>query len=89
MLFSMNYLHAHDFEAKSIPSTVTSSDGESKLALSSEYFKDGKQSLHWSWTKPNAVLKFSDSEIAAINNSFNRRSGIKIWILMNNQKVVR
>ncbi len=86
MLFSMNYLHAHDFEAKSIPSTVTSSDGESKLALSSEYFKDGKQSLHWSWTKPNAVLKFSDSEIAAINNSFNRRSGIKIWIFNEQPK---
>ncbi len=80
LFFTMSFVQAHDFEADSIPKTVVPLAGKSKLELSRKYFKDGKQSLHWIWTNPNAVLRFSDTKIKSVVSSFNRRSGLKIWI---------
>lgn len=86
LLFSMNLIQAHDFESKTIPATVTCPDDKSQLALSNEYFKDGKQSLHWSWNQSNAVLKFSDAKIGAVVDSFNKRGGIKFWVFNEQPK---
>ncbi len=81
-----SFAQVHNFENSSIPETLTSIDGKSKLELSDKYFKDGKQSLHWKWTQPNAVLKFSDAEINSTASLFNRRSGLKIWIFNEQPK---
>ncbi len=75
---------AHDFESATIPPTITINDNKSTLSLSVNYFKDGKQSLCWNWRQNNAALEFSDSDIKKSVESFNNRSGIKLWIWNEN-----
>jgi chondroitin-sulfate-ABC endolyase/exolyase len=80
MLIGVNTLNAHNFESSHIPSTVHTKDGKSELALSQKYFKDGTQSLLWSWKSDNATLSFTDTAIRDIVSSFDQRSGVKLWI---------
>ena len=75
---------AHDFESATIPPAITINDNKSTLSLSVNYFKDGKQSLCWNWRQNNAALEFSDSDIKKSVESFNNRSGIKLWIWNEN-----
>ena len=80
MLICVNALVAHNFEDPYIPSTVHTEDGKSELTLSREYYKDGMQSLLWSWKSDNAILSFTDTAIHDIVAFFDQRSGVKLWV---------
>ncbi len=80
VFISVNTLFAHNFEGTQIPSTIHTEGGKSELALSREYYKNGTQSLLWSWESPNATLTFTDTAIHEIVSSFDQRSGVKLWV---------
>lgn len=80
MLMGVNILYAHNFEDSHLPSTIQVKEGKSELILSRQYYKDGVQSLLWSWESEKAVLSFTDSAIHNVVSSFDQRSGIKLWI---------
>ncbi|RNC66399.1 chondroitinase family polysaccharide lyase [Proteiniphilum sp. X52] len=73
-------LSAQSFEGNAIPSTIVVDDNTSKLSLSRDYFKDGAQSLQWNWRAEKASLLFTDAEIHGVVDSFDQRSGVKLWI---------
>ncbi len=70
----------YNFEGAMLPETVTVKEGESELLLSKKYFKQGEQSLLWSWDAEQATLLFSDADIGKSADSFDKRSGLKLWI---------
>ncbi|HBB01457.1 MAG: hypothetical protein A2W86_05305 [Bacteroidetes bacterium GWD2_45_23] len=80
MLLGVNILYAHNFEDSHLPSTIQGKEGRSELSLSRQYYKDGKQSLLWSWESENTVLTFTDNAIHDVVSSFDQRSGVKLWI---------
>jgi chondroitin-sulfate-ABC endolyase/exolyase len=51
---------------------------ESKLSMSHEHFKTGKESVLWNWEKQNATLQITDSAFQSIAS--NPRSTFVIWI---------
>lgn len=73
-------LPAQSFEDATLPTTVTVVGSTGELQLSREYFKDGKQSLLWSWSAEKSSLRFTDPGIRKVAESFNRRGGLKLWI---------
>jgi chondroitin-sulfate-ABC endolyase/exolyase len=73
-------LPAQSFEDPALPTTVTVVGNTGDLQLSREYFKDGNQSLLWSWSAEKSSLRFSDPGIREVVESFNRRGGLKLWI---------
>ncbi|MDD4459497.1 MAG: chondroitinase family polysaccharide lyase [Proteiniphilum sp.] len=70
----------HNFEGDMLPKTVTVEKGKSELMLSKKYYKQGEQSLLWSWYTKQATLLFSDVAIAKSADSFDKRGGLKLWI---------
>ncbi len=73
-------LLAQSFEGAVIPSTIAADATASSLSLSRDYFKDGEQSLSWSWKAGESTLRFTDAAIHEVTSAFDRRSGVKIWI---------
>lgn len=73
-------LSSQTFEGNVLPSTIEVDSTGSLLSYSRKYFKDGHQSLWWRWRKEQAYLSFTDKEINESVKSFDRRSGLKLWV---------
>ena len=73
-------LPAQSFEDVTLPTTVSVVGSTGELQLSREYFKDGGQSLLWSWAAEKSAIRFTDPGIHEVVESFNRRGGLKLWV---------
>ncbi|MEG1837688.1 MAG: chondroitinase family polysaccharide lyase, partial [Bacteroidaceae bacterium] len=67
---------AYNFEENTVPNTINANG----TSISSEHFKDGKQSLKWEWNISGAILTMTDADIKNVASFFSKRSGIKFWI---------
>src|SRR5690554_2754015 len=79
-------LYSQTFEGNVLPSTIDVDNSGSLLSFSRKYFKDGHQSLWWRWKEEQAYISFSDIEINESVSSFDRRSGLKLWVFNETAK---
>ncbi|NQX66368.1 sugar lyase [Paenibacillus alba] len=71
-----DYSNTESFEAPVLPPAWTTENGGS-ISLSNKHFKQGSQSMAWTWSNHSKLRGTNLNNLAAANT---KRGGMKIWI---------
>ena len=78
-LLEVSYSRAQNWDFEKELPTCFSTPNNQEIAISKQFYKDGKQSLEWKF-RPNSTLTVNISPYVTLNKETENKYGITLWI---------